>query len=141
MIKQCKYYSAEVWQGDGCCKAGVNARQLVGEGAGWLRRLPCTNRFKSDIVCEKIEFPTDQEIEEAHKKYEERFAAVNKVIEIIKTQPSVEAFFHGVVSDREDFTGKITCPLCQGTLSYTVSAFNDHIRGQCETEDCLSWMM
>lgn len=55
---------------------------------------------------------------------------------------------HKVVMEWENPTGKnkaaeghIECPICKGRLNYTISSYNGHVWGQCETEGCLSWMM
>jgi len=37
--------------------------------------------------------------------------------------------------------GSITCPVCQGTLSYSVAGGNGHIWGKCATEGCIRWLM
>jgi len=34
----------------------------------------------------------------------------------------------------------IECPKCKGKLEMFQSSHNGHVRGQCETEGCLSWM-
>ena len=34
----------------------------------------------------------------------------------------------------------ITCPACQGRLHLAQSSYNGHVRGQCETKDCVSWI-
>ena len=38
--------------------------------------------------------------------------------------------------------GTVTCPRCGGELGYSISSYNGHIHGQCNTtRGCLSWMM
>lgn len=34
----------------------------------------------------------------------------------------------------------IECPVCKGRLHLSQVAYNGHVRGQCETPDCLSWI-
>jgi hypothetical protein len=34
----------------------------------------------------------------------------------------------------------ITCPVCQGRLHLSQSAYNGHVFGKCETPGCVSWM-
>lgn len=36
--------------------------------------------------------------------------------------------------------GVIECPKCKGKLHLSQSAYNGHVRGQCETEGCVSWV-
>jgi hypothetical protein len=46
------------------CKADVSYLDLVeGESSGWMLRLPCLERNNSPLVCEKRQFPTDEEIQ------------------------------------------------------------------------------
>ena len=38
--------------------------------------------------------------------------------------------------------GTVVCPRCGGELGYSISSYNGHIHGQCNTtRGCLSWMM
>ena len=34
----------------------------------------------------------------------------------------------------------IECPACHGRLHLSQAAYNGHVHGKCETEDCVSWM-
>jgi hypothetical protein len=34
----------------------------------------------------------------------------------------------------------IECPVCKGRLHLSQSSYNGHVRGQCETADCLNWI-
>ncbi len=34
----------------------------------------------------------------------------------------------------------IACPACQGRLHLEQSRYNGHVRGHCETKDCVSWI-
>ena len=38
--------------------------------------------------------------------------------------------------------GKFTfdCPICKGTITCSVAAYNGHIWGACNTENCTKWM-
>ena len=40
---------------------------------------------------------------------------------------------------KRGIVGTIKCPKCGGKLNYSVSDYNGHIHGQCETKDCLAW--
>ena len=37
-------------------------------------------------------------------------------------------------------TGTIPCPKCGAELQYSISDYNGHIWGRCETPGCLNWM-
>jgi hypothetical protein len=34
----------------------------------------------------------------------------------------------------------LPCPLCGGTLRYSVASYNGHMMASCTTEGCASWM-
>ncbi len=34
----------------------------------------------------------------------------------------------------------IECPVCKGRLHLSQAAYNGHVHGRCETDDCLSWL-
>jgi len=36
--------------------------------------------------------------------------------------------------------GTIECPRCGGVLHYAVVPSNGHMRGKCETDNCLQWI-
>lgn len=37
-------------------------------------------------------------------------------------------------------SGVIDCPKCHGKLHYSISSYNGHIHGKCETQGCVSWV-
>lgn len=66
------------------------------------------------------------------KWYEERMAVLSKVMA-------------GIMPWREANKGKshmevVECPACKGKLHLSISGYNGHVHGQCETENCVSWM-
>jgi len=34
----------------------------------------------------------------------------------------------------------IECPVCKGSLNVSISSYNGHCHGSCETDGCLRWM-
>ena len=36
--------------------------------------------------------------------------------------------------------GDIPCPVCGGTVRYSVSAYNGHTAGVCGTDGCIRWI-
>jgi DNA-binding XRE family transcriptional regulator len=36
--------------------------------------------------------------------------------------------------------GSIECPVCKGTLRYSVAGINGHLWGVCSNKDCVRWM-
>jgi ssDNA-binding Zn-finger/Zn-ribbon topoisomerase 1 len=45
-------------------------------------------------------------------------------------------------ADRKRSQGVVVCPKCGGELGYSISGYNGHIHGRCNTtRGCLAWMM
>lgn len=34
----------------------------------------------------------------------------------------------------------VECPACSGKLHLSISSYNGHVHGHCETEGCVSWV-
>ena len=115
------------------CKAGINYIELAGgERFGYVKRLPCRKDFESSISCDCFQEPTPEQVEDQNqwieKKVEQMKLSIPLISEIKKE--------HGMT----DAKGTKECPVCGGTLHYTVSEYNGHVWGSCETKDCLQWM-
>lgn len=117
------------------CEAGVNYIALVGRsGVGWARQLPCFTLDPIDqhATCEKYREPTEQELADFEAQIQERIEMYRKA------SPLVIAF-------KKEFKGHSgvvikECPVCGGKLHMSITAYNGHVHGQCETRGCLSWM-
>lgn len=119
------------------CRAAVNYRQLVGGSfQGWARRLPCfvfqSGEESERVTCDQYRDPTDAELEADKKSVEEMVRQLNLA------QPIIAQF-------KKDFKKKsgvrdVVCPVCGGTLHMSISSYNGHVRGQCDTADCLNWI-
>lgn len=51
----------------------------------------------------------------------------------------------GIADWRRAHKGKsaaetVDCPACKGRLHLSITAYNGHVHGRCETEGCVSWM-
>lgn len=126
----CKHYQGTI---DILCGKGVNTRDLVGgPNFGWVTRLPCRIGNKTDVVCGKYEEPTAEEVaehEKAIKEATDRFTKALPVISKIKDE-----------NNGKDAKGVVKYPVCEGCLHWSHAAYNGHVWGACETEDCLRWM-
>lgn len=76
--------------------------------------------------------PTAEEIE-AHEKWAKgRQSVLFTVLE-------------GIMPWRVKWTGRthdetIECPVCKGRLHLSISGYNGHVHGRCETSGCVAWM-
>lgn len=76
------------------------------------------------------------------KKYELDVVTVSKIergCEIDETTNFVCESIQNIKATKES-KGKIECPKCKRNLLFTVSDYNGHIWGKCETDGCLPWM-
>jgi hypothetical protein len=58
------------------CAAGVNYKDLLGDGVGWAAHMPCLADDGSAIVCERRQLPTREEAvatEEEHNRHIKQF--------------------------------------------------------------------
>lgn len=83
--------------------------------------------------CPFYEEPTDEQVQaeraESDAAMESHFAAI-KVASQWRVKPKPAA----------DRRGTVECPICKGALHLSQSAYNGHVHGKCETQDCVSWM-
>ena len=118
---------------DQVCAAGIRIGDLAGEEPGWGNRQPCHYieggcpvkciKFKP-IGIEKVR-ANNAEMEAAMG----RFMLTGPLIQKVKTEHK-----------GENWSGVEECPACKGKLHMSHAKCNGHVHGQCETEDCLSWM-
>lgn len=123
------------------CAAGVRYVDFNGGvTAGMFRpgHMPCfldekTGRPEPTAVhCERLRLPTPEEIAEHEAWSKGRFDNLGIVMKGIKPW-------------REKWKGKshrevVECPACKGRLHLSISAYNGHVHGKCETDDCANWM-
>ncbi len=126
---ECKHYTGLFREE---CEAGLNKREVTGgDVAGYLLRMPCFKRNNSDVVCDSYEEPTDEEIrkdEEAWEQLMENMKKISPLSAQLKEQHP------------EGGSGTVPCPVCKNTLHFTVSSYNGHTSGRCETDGCIYWI-
>lgn len=121
------------WSLDIVCEAGVRLGDLTGDQPGWGLKIPC-RYMPGGCPVECPEFaPTEVSV------IEEDDAATDEAIAI---HMAVMPLVAKVKRDRkgENWKGVETCPICQGRLHLSHAAYNSHVWGKCETENCLSWI-
>lgn len=121
------------------CALGLGASEAMDRGrdAKESNMCPCIGGHKaSDVLalCPKWE---RRSLEHAEKRADS----------IERSMKQMETSF-AVVSAWRSWTTKnrvakqevIECPVCQGKLHLSQSSYNGHVRGCCETADCLNWI-
>ncbi len=124
----CKNFNGYFRQGMTECDAGINYRKQVGgDDNGWVIRSPCFKKHNTEIKCRLFVEPTDQEIETEEKKWDEHMEKIRVTLEDV---PKLKKK-HPNGGD-----GSYSCPICPGTVLYSIAALNGHIHLKCSTEGC-----
>lgn len=116
------------------CQAGVRYDEVRDDTVtkGW--RLPCF-RESTAQPCPKCEFPTPEAVAEEVAAIEQSFQRSNSAMHACSADAQQRGFRKG-----HGGAATIVCPVCGGTLHYSVASYNGHMHGRCETEGCAAWM-
>lgn len=120
------------------CEAGVSYNTLGGSAPDVFNRLPCflqkdgQPKNADAVRCEHLRAPTKEEVAAHEEWIEQRMANMRKVMV-------------GISEWRKKWKGKshtetVECPVCNGKLRLSISSYNSHVHGKCETPGCVSWM-
>ena len=112
------------------CEAGVSYDSLPRNERGGLV-LPCIQP-ECQFTCDKYEEPTPEEIAADEEWMRQRMEMHEKVAVVVAP---IRKEYKG-----RSGRGTITCPCCGGNLHWSISGYNGHMHGRCETEGCISWM-
>ena len=139
----CKHYNGS-FHNKNCC-AGVCYDDVTPDPkkSGCALRQPCRQiplfttpeqlaEFEKRGSCDKYEEPTQAELdgyEASIQSTMRNFTASLPLIGRMKQEHK-----------GQDWQGVVECPVCKGRLHMTHAAFNGHVHGKCETENCLAWM-
>ena len=121
----CKHYNGTV---NDVCKAGV-IYDTIKDMSSKPYRWTCTDP-NATVTCALCVRRTPEEIEEREAYLRDRLAHMDTAFAMIRP----------FRQRGKTTTGVIECPKCKGRLHYSVSGYNGHIHGKCETDGCLSWM-
>lgn len=129
------------------CNAGIAYDDVTPrpKEPGCALRIPCHLPGKFDGLsarqreeenkrgtCEKFELPTDAEI----AKYN---ADVKRIVEMHMKSVPFAAEMRKKYREK-GFADIVECPICRGRMHFTVSNYNGHTSGKCETEGCLNYI-
>lgn len=147
----CKHFcgsaAARMRGHEGKCLAGVDIASVTPdpEEPGSAFREPCrlpegwsSPAFREKAAqatrgtCPQFTLPTDEEIADYEAKVQECIRK-SMLAEPLREEMRKKYRHTG-------FGGTVVCPVCEGTLHMTVSSYNGHTSGKCETADCLNWI-
>ena len=111
------------------CEAGVNYRKLVGgKDQGWIIRLPCFARHKTEIKCDKCQPAQEKDIKKRNLEVLEMFAKSDKVFVLMEQLKEKHP---------RGSRGTEKCPNCGQKIHWRISAYNGHCHVSCENPECV----
>ena len=116
------------------CEAGVDFNRFKGTK---FAVLPCFLDDKTGesrpgaAFCECLRRPTAEEIAVHETWIDARMDTLGTVMQ-------------GIMPWRKANKGRsaqevVECPACKGKLHLSISSYNSHVHGHCETDGCVSW--
>jgi hypothetical protein len=119
--------------GHDSCAVGVTYDKTFRRGHWPCFMEKATGLPKSDAdPCDKLRPPTKEEIA-TYAAWEARHDDKMRIV-LTAVRPW-RAKHKG-----RSFSEIIECAACKGRLHLSISAYNGHVHGRCETADCVSWM-
>lgn len=118
-------------KGPQICEAGIDHDQFR------PAHKPCfmdaKGRPKPDSdPCENLRPPTSEEIAAHEVWLSDRIEKLGQAMTTIRPWR--------LKNKGRNHAEVVECPWCKGRLHLSIVAYNNHVHGQCETKDCLSWM-
>lgn len=117
------------------CKAEVPYEKFKGMA---FDDRPCFMRSgKCNPGCERMEFPTPEEIAAQDAADAQRFKGV------MNARKAIVAHLGGPWKrGTANAAGVIDCPVCGGkeSLRFRRAGYNGHIHAACTTQNCVSWV-
>lgn len=128
----CIHYTGIQMFRDKKCKAEVDILKFNGgERTGLFKNIPCLKSNNCSETCDKIRFPTKEDIEAHDKEWDavlDRIKKLNPLIARLKKE-----------HPRGDM-GRVDCPNCDKKILWSISKLNGHIHMRCDTPDCVYLM-
>lgn len=130
MKDTCKHYIGTFYSE--ACAAGVRYEEVTVPGnTPTVNRMPCFKGRCPAAKCEKLEFPTAEEVAEAEREMEEAFDRALQVRRAI----------NDAVAAGAPERGQMGCPICiKGSLHYHVTKPRGHVHAKCTTPLCINFM-
>ncbi len=112
------------------CEAGVKYSTFDGVMPCFLNKDGTSK--PGSVSCVHLRRPTPEEIALHEQWGDKRMDMLRTIMKGI--QPWRKAHKDRSASEI------VECPACKGRLHLSISGYNGHVHGQCETADCVSWM-
>jgi hypothetical protein len=117
----------------GVCRAGVRYDELgkTAKDRPCILNSPFSNPDTS--TCPQVCRVTR---EQAEKIVDDMDAAYKRAVAGI----TVAASWRAKQKPKADRHEVVECPICKGKLYLSQSSYNGHVRGRCETPNCVAWV-
>lgn len=111
------------------CALGVDLVALAGPRVqpDWGYRVPCCGTERAVFVCERRELRSEEQIEAEHQSM---LAALDTAVVVMQS----------IGIDKKVTSGEVPCPKCSGTIDWSRSPTNGHLRVACRTPECFRMM-
>lgn len=111
------------------CRAGVVYGSFRGD------RLPCLRSSVTSATCEKLRFPTEEDVAARVAAFESGHSRFGRALQVVQADMVARGLRKG-----RGGQGQVVCPICSGALAYSVASCNGHVHGRCATDGCVWWM-
>lgn len=139
-MNYCQHYG-RASGADMICKAGMDMKTVqrveVPDGKGRVKRGPCIGGHLMPNVHEHCQHWIRRTREMGEKRADSIAASLRRM-EVV--MPVVARWRTWTEKNRVSKQEIIECPECKGRLHLSQSSYNGHVRGQCETKDCVAWI-
>ncbi len=142
ILNKCKHFNGLI---NKCCDAGVKYEDVAKEGTFQYRNMPngpvytlgrehpCLKNHAEAFgidTCPKREWVSQAEAEAEEAESKMYFRDIKTARAAIVKR----------ISETNESSGTIECPICKGSLSYSRAKCNGHIHARCDGKDCVAWM-
>ena len=136
-MNYCQHYGRGTGA-DMICKAGVDLKTLnrveVPDGKGRVKWGPCIGGHLLPNPHEHCPHWIRRTREMGEKRADAHERAMRMMTVVM---PVVDEWRKKLPFGKQEV---IECPECKGRLHLSQSSYNGHVRGQCETKDCVNWI-
>lgn len=108
----------------------------VRRGYTFLDASPCLGG--NPALCPSFETYTAEELAQQEAEFE------RQTQNVFTARAAIVQYLQSIKAPK-DVQGSISCPICstqehQGTLRFSSSSYNGHIRAKCSTPGCVHWI-
>lgn len=125
-MQSCRHFNGV---GNGKCEAGINYDDV--------QPLPCipVSATTQTAQCALKSCLTREEAEAERDRRDRRAEEGFKAMTVAHNDAHEKGYIKG-----HGGQSSVACPICEGTIRYSVASVNGHMMAGCTTKGCVSWM-